>query len=76
MVLLSVLGFPVALVIAWAFEMTPEGLKREDNIAPNEYIPRWSTRRFAALIVSIAILGSGCAVVSGYSEQADLSAMG
>ena len=58
-VLLTVLGFPVALVIAWAFEMTPEGLKRNDDIAPNEYIPRWSTRKFAALIVSIAILAAG-----------------
>jgi TolB-like protein/Flp pilus assembly protein TadD len=58
-VLLTVLGFPVALVVAWAFEMTPEGLKRAANIAPNEYIPRWSTRRFAALILSIAILAAG-----------------
>jgi TolB-like protein len=58
-VLLTVLGFPVALVIAWAFEMTPEGLKRNADVAPNEYIPRWSTRRFAALIVSIAILAAG-----------------
>ena len=58
-VLLTVLGFPVALVIAWAFEMTPKGLKRAGNIAPNEYIPRWSTRRFAALIISVAILAAG-----------------
>jgi TolB-like protein len=58
-VLLTVLGFPVALVIAWAFEMTPEGLKRAGDIPPNEYIPRWSTRRFAALILSIAILAAG-----------------
>jgi len=58
-VLLTVLGFPGALIIAWAFEMTPEGLKRNADIAPNEYIPRWSTRRFAALIVSIAMLAAG-----------------
>jgi len=58
-VLLTVLGFPVALVVAWAFEMTPEGLKRAANIAPNEYIPRWSTRRFAALVISVAILAAG-----------------
>jgi TolB-like protein len=58
-VLLTVLGFPVALVVAWAFEMTPEGLKRAGDIAPNEYVPRWSTRRFAALIISIAILAAG-----------------
>ena len=58
-VLLTVLGFPVALVVAWAFEMTPEGLKRAANIAPNEYIQRWSTRRFAALVISVAILAAG-----------------
>ena len=58
-VLTVVLGFPIALIIAWAFEMTPEGLKRNADVTPNEYIPRWSTRRFAALILSIAILAAG-----------------
>src|SRR5438552_3680339 len=28
-VLLLILGFPIALVLAWAFDLTPEGLKRE-----------------------------------------------
>src|SRR6266705_7052672 len=28
-VLLLIIGFPIALVLAWAFELTPEGLKRE-----------------------------------------------
>jgi TolB-like protein len=59
----SVLGFPVALMIAWAFEMTPTGLKRANDIAPNEYIPRWSTRKFAALVVSVAILAAGVPLV-------------
>jgi len=59
----SVLGFPVALIIAWAFEMTPGGLKRANDIGPNEYVPHWSTRRFAALIVSVAILAAGVPVV-------------
>jgi len=31
-VLLIVLGFPVALLIAWAFELTPEGLKRTEDV--------------------------------------------
>jgi TolB-like protein/Tfp pilus assembly protein PilF len=30
-VLLIVLGFPIALVIAWAFELTPQGLKRTES---------------------------------------------
>lgn len=29
-VLIIVLGFPIALIIAWAFELTPEGLKRTE----------------------------------------------
>ena len=31
---LLILGFPAALVFAWAFDLTPEGLKREDPAAP------------------------------------------
>jgi len=29
---LVALGFPIALVIAWAFEVTPEGIKRTDDV--------------------------------------------
>ena len=31
-VLAIIIGFPVALVIAWAFELTPEGLKRTEDV--------------------------------------------
>src|SRR6266702_3487318 len=31
-VLAIVIGFPIALVIAWAFEITPEGLQRTDDV--------------------------------------------
>ena len=34
--LLSLLGFPVAIVLAWAFEQTPEGLKRTEDAAEHE----------------------------------------
>src|SRR5262245_6838563 len=62
-VMVTILGFPIALIIAWAFEMTPEGIKRADDVSPNEYIPRWSTRRFVALIISVAILGAAVPLV-------------
>src|SRR5437764_10947487 len=28
------LGFPIALLIAWAFELTPEGIKRTEDVNP------------------------------------------
>src|SRR6266487_1307685 len=33
-VLAIVIGFPIALVVAWAFELTPEGLKRTEDVDP------------------------------------------
>ena len=62
-VLVTMLGFPIAVIVAWAFEMTPDGLKRATEIRPNEYIPRWSTRKFAALIITVAILAAGVPLV-------------
>ena len=61
-VVLTLLGFPIALVIAWAFEMTPEGMKRTENVSPNDVIPQWSGRKFAAMIVSIALLAAALLV--------------
>jgi TolB-like protein/Tfp pilus assembly protein PilF len=55
-VVIIAIGFPIALIIAWAFEMTPEGMKRTENIAPDEKIPQWSRRKFAALVVSVAVV--------------------
>src|SRR3954469_4696513 len=34
LVVLVAIGFPIALVIAWAFELTPEGLKRAEDVDP------------------------------------------
>src|SRR2546428_13256143 len=51
-------GFPIALVIAWAFEMTPEGMKRTEDVPPNEFIPQWSRRKFATSIVSVALVAA------------------
>src|SRR3954468_6244479 len=37
-----VVGFPIALVIAWAFELTPEGLKRTEDVDAGAQPPRKS----------------------------------
>ena len=32
MIVLLITGFPIALILAWAFDITPEGIKRTDDI--------------------------------------------
>src|SRR4051794_6196363 len=54
-IIIVTLGFLLALFVAWKFEMTPAGLKRTENVPPNESIPYWSKRKFTALVVSVSI---------------------
>src|SRR6266478_8263293 len=39
-VLLLILGFPVAVILSWAFEITPEGIKLESEIEPSKSVTR------------------------------------
>ncbi len=57
-VLVVVLGFPIALVIAWAFEMTPEGMKRTENIPPDVRLPQWTRRKFALFLTITAAIAA------------------
>ena len=57
-VLLLILGFPVAVILAWAFELTPEGIKRTEDVPPHESIRRRTGRKllaFATVCAAIAI---------------------
>ena len=49
-------GFAFAMFISWAFEMTPEGLKRTEDLSPDEVIPYWSRRKFARFIIGVAVV--------------------
>ena len=55
-VVLLALGFALAMFISWSFEMTPEGLKRTEDLSPDEVIPYWSRRKFARLIIGTAAI--------------------
>ena len=52
------IGFPFALIFAWAFEMTPEGLKREKDVDRNESVTAQTgnkLNRTALIILAIAV---------------------
>jgi TolB-like protein/Tfp pilus assembly protein PilF len=53
---LVVLGFPLALIFAWAFELTPEGIKRTEDVAPNESITRRTGRKLMAGVAVVAAI--------------------
>jgi TolB-like protein/cytochrome c-type biogenesis protein CcmH/NrfG len=54
-----VLGFPLALVLAWAFELTPEGIKRAEDVSPNESIVHKTGRKLVGTIIALAVIAAG-----------------
>ena len=59
-VLLAIVGFPVSLVCAWAFEITPEGIKREGEI--DRRSTRKTGRKLTGVIVIVGALAAGVTV--------------
>src|SRR5256714_12435331 len=59
LVVLVALGFPIALVLAWAFELTPEGIVRTEDVAPNESVARGTGRKLTAIIIAVALMAVG-----------------
>ncbi|MDB6035885.1 MAG: hypothetical protein JWM16_6223 [Verrucomicrobiales bacterium] len=62
LIIIIVLCFPVALVLSWAFEITPEGIKLESEISPNESITRRTGRKIAGLTVIVAAVATAMMV--------------
>jgi TolB-like protein len=53
------IGFFVALVFAWAFELTPSGLKRDAEVDPAESIAPQTARRMDRMIIAVLALALG-----------------
>src|SRR5262249_49473217 len=54
-----VLGFPIALVFSWAFEITPEGIKREEEVLPNDSITHHTGRKIVGITIVVAAIATG-----------------
>ena len=58
-ILILVVGFPIALAFSWAFEITPEGIKLESEIEPNKSITRRTGRKIVAVTIALAVVAAG-----------------
>ena len=56
LVVFVLLGFPLALIFAWAFELTPEGLKKEKHVDRSESITHVTGRKLDFLIIGVLVV--------------------
>jgi hypothetical protein len=61
-VVILAIGFVLALYISWAFEATPQGMKRTANVPSDTVLPSWSRRKFAVFIIVTALLAASLQV--------------
>src|ERR1043165_4755533 len=79
-VLLLIIGFPVALIIAWAFELTPEGIKRTEDVdlsgerAPKKHVWIYVVVVGAAISVGLFFIGRYTGQHSASGAGAELPA--
>ena len=59
--ILIALGLPVALLLAWAYELTPDGVKREADVERGDSITKQTGRRLDRL--TIGVLGVAVALL-------------
>jgi hypothetical protein len=66
---LILMGFVLALFIAWAYEMTPEGIKRAEDVDPNASITQQTGRKLDRLVIVILFLAVSLLVFDRYRDK-------
>jgi TolB-like protein/Flp pilus assembly protein TadD len=65
-----ILGFPVALFLSWAYEITPEGIKRDHEIAGDDRSRAITARRLDWTVIVVAVLAVGLLVADRLVPEA------
>lgn len=68
-IVLLVIGLPVALVIAWIYEVTPEGLRATADIDASGLARHQSTRRLNYVIVALLVAAVGLMAVDTFVQR-------
>ena len=55
----GIIGFPFALVFAWAFELTPEGIKREHEVDRSQSVTHITGRKLDFAIIGLLVVALG-----------------
>jgi TolB-like protein len=63
---LVILGFPLALILSWAYELTPDGMKRSHDVEATESIAQTTGRKIDFAIIGALVLALGFVVVDNY----------
>ena len=53
---LLIFGFPIALLLSWAYELTPEGIRRDEQVAHNEAAAHITAKRLDVITIGLFVI--------------------
>jgi TolB-like protein/tetratricopeptide (TPR) repeat protein len=68
---IGIIGFPIALFFAWAYELTPDGIKREGDVDPAESISQATGRKLDMVLIALLAITIGLIAWDTYSRTPD-----
>jgi len=66
LMLMMAIGFPLVIIFAWAFEMTPEGIKKEKNVDRTQSVTNQTGRKLDRMIIGIMAVVIGFLVIDRF----------
>src|SRR6202171_1177181 len=77
-VILLAIGFVPALIFSWVFELTPQGLKRDEDVPVDQSIAPQTGRRMNRMIIAVLVVAVAYFAVDKFvlSERREKSAAG
>ncbi len=73
--LFVILGFPITLLMAWAYEVTPEGIKAAADVRPSDSIGPATGQRLSYILQGLVFLAVGFLVVDQYVLESRVSSI-
>ncbi|HSM68271.1 MAG TPA: FlgO family outer membrane protein, partial [Xanthomonadales bacterium] len=73
LIVVLILGFPAIIFFSWAYELTPDGLKRESELALSETVSHETARRLDYLTITLVVLA---VVFVSWTRQSPVAGVG
>ncbi len=70
-IFLLLIGFPIALIFAWAYEVTPDGVKKTKDVPLEQSTRRMSGRKTDFIVIGILVAGIGFLIADKYLLNPD-----
>ena len=68
-VFLLLLGFPIALILAWAYEVTPDGIKKTKDVPLEQSVARIKGRNLDFLVIGLLVVAVAVLIIDRFNVR-------